>query len=89
MPTSTTSSSNLTPESLSGPNAGLTEVLIPAGYVTTVYDPVFKLSPDKTPIRVGAVAHADHHSGARPAILAGVPGRARQGGRPPEDRLRL
>jgi Asp-tRNA(Asn)/Glu-tRNA(Gln) amidotransferase A subunit family amidase len=38
--------SNLTPESLSGPNAGLTEVLIPAGYVTTVYDPVYKLSED-------------------------------------------
>ena len=38
--------SNLRPESLSGPNAGLTEVLIPAGYVTTVYDPVHKLTPD-------------------------------------------
>jgi amidase len=38
--------SNLAPESLSGPNAGLTEVLIPAGYVTTVYDPVFRLSDD-------------------------------------------
>ena len=38
--------SNLRPESLSGPNAGLTEVLIPAGYVTTAYDPVFKLSAD-------------------------------------------
>ncbi|HVV62533.1 MAG TPA: amidase family protein [Pseudolabrys sp.] len=37
---------NLTPESQSGPNAGLTEVLIPAGYVTTVYDPVYKLSDD-------------------------------------------
>ena len=37
---------NLNPESLSGPNAGLTEVLIPAGYVTTVYDPVFALSED-------------------------------------------
>jgi Asp-tRNA(Asn)/Glu-tRNA(Gln) amidotransferase A subunit family amidase len=37
---------NLTWESLSGPNAGLTEVLIPAGYVTTVYDPVYKLSDD-------------------------------------------
>ena len=35
-------------ESLSGPNAGLTEVLIPAGYVTTVYDPVFKLNADRT-----------------------------------------
>ena len=31
---------------LSGPNAGLTEVLIPAGYVTTVYDPVYKLTAD-------------------------------------------
>jgi Asp-tRNA(Asn)/Glu-tRNA(Gln) amidotransferase A subunit family amidase len=38
---------NLTPESLYGPNAGLTEVLVPAGYVTTVYDPVFELSPDR------------------------------------------
>jgi Asp-tRNA(Asn)/Glu-tRNA(Gln) amidotransferase A subunit family amidase len=38
--------SNLSPESLTGPNAGLTEMLIPAGYVTTVYDPVFSLSAD-------------------------------------------
>ena len=38
--------SNLRPELLSGPNAGLTEVLVPAGYVTTVYDPVYKLTPD-------------------------------------------
>jgi Asp-tRNA(Asn)/Glu-tRNA(Gln) amidotransferase A subunit family amidase len=30
-----------------GPFAGLTEVLVPAGYVTTVYDPVFVLSADK------------------------------------------
>ncbi len=40
--------SNLSPESFYGPNAGLTEVLVPAGYVTTVYDPVFALSPDGT-----------------------------------------
>lgn len=39
---------NLRLESFNGPNAGLTEVLIPAGYVTTVYDPVFELSPDRT-----------------------------------------
>jgi amidase len=39
---------NLRPESFYGPNAGLTEVLIPAGYVTTVYDPVFALSTDGT-----------------------------------------
>lgn len=38
--------SNLSPESLSGPNAGLTEMLVPAGYVTTVYDPVYALSQD-------------------------------------------
>src|SRR5499427_3888601 len=38
--------SNLSRESLYGPNAGLTEVLVPAGYVTTVYDPVFARSPD-------------------------------------------
>ena len=40
--------SNLAPESLSGPNAGLSEILVPAGYVTTVYDPYFSLSPDAT-----------------------------------------
>jgi hypothetical protein len=39
---------NLRPETFYGPNAGLTEVLVPAGYVTTVYDPVFALSPDRT-----------------------------------------
>jgi hypothetical protein len=39
---------NLRLESFYGPNAGLTEVLIPAGYVTTAYDPVFALSPDRT-----------------------------------------
>ena len=38
--------SNLRAETMYGPNAGLTEILIPAGYVTTAYDPVFKLSPD-------------------------------------------
>jgi amidase len=39
---------NLRPESFNGPNAGLTEMLIPAGYVTTAYDPVFALSADRT-----------------------------------------
>jgi amidase len=39
---------NLRLESFYGPNAGLTEVLIPAGYVTTVHDPIFALSPDRT-----------------------------------------
>src|SRR5438552_10157677 len=36
---------NLRLETFYGPNAGLTEVLIPAGYVTTVYDPLFALGP--------------------------------------------
>ena len=40
--------SNLNPESFNGPNAGLTEVLVPAGYVTTVFDPIFALSEDGT-----------------------------------------
>ena len=39
-------SGNLRLESFNGPNAGLTEVLIPAGYVTTIYDPVFELGSD-------------------------------------------
>jgi Asp-tRNA(Asn)/Glu-tRNA(Gln) amidotransferase A subunit family amidase len=39
---------NLRLETFYGPNAGLTEVLIPAGYVTTVYDPVWTLGPDGT-----------------------------------------
>lgn len=30
-----------------GPNAGLTEVLVPAGYVTQAYDAVYQLSTDK------------------------------------------
>ena len=56
---------NLRLESFYGPNAGLTEVLIPAGYVTTVYDPVFKLSPDRHALPLGRCRHADHDSGSR------------------------
>ena len=39
---------NLRPESLYGPNAGLTEILVPAGYVTTVFDPVLTLNAEGT-----------------------------------------
>jgi Asp-tRNA(Asn)/Glu-tRNA(Gln) amidotransferase A subunit family amidase len=42
-------------ESQYGPNAGLTEVLIPAGYVDVAYDAVFALSPDRKKY-VGAVS---------------------------------
>ncbi len=38
---------NLRLESFYGPNAGLTEVLVPAGYVRTAYDPVFTLSANR------------------------------------------
>ena len=45
-------------ESQYGPNAGLTEVLIPAGYVTTAYDAVFALSPDDRKYVGAASDHA-------------------------------
>ena len=38
---------NIRLETRFGPNAGLTEVLVPAGYVTTAYDPIFVLSEDR------------------------------------------
>ena len=37
---------NTRPETYYGPNAGLTEILVPAGYVQVAYDPVYKLSAD-------------------------------------------
>jgi Asp-tRNA(Asn)/Glu-tRNA(Gln) amidotransferase A subunit family amidase len=37
---------NLRAETMYGPNAGLTEMLVPAGYVTEVWDPAFTLSED-------------------------------------------
>ena len=80
---------NLRLESFYGPNAGLTEVLIPAGYVTTVYDPRLRAQSGRHTLRVGRLRHADHHSGARIALFAGVPGRAGQGGCAPADRLGL
>lgn len=48
---------NITLESFYAPNAGLSEVLIPAGFVDTAYDPVFTLSADckryvPTPTRI-------------------------------------
>lgn len=38
---------NITLESFYGPNAGLTEILVPAGFVRTAYDPVFQLTEDR------------------------------------------
>ncbi|HEV2098864.1 MAG TPA: amidase family protein [Stellaceae bacterium] len=49
--------SNLRAESMYGPNAGLTEVLIPAGYVDEAWDPLFRLSDDGkryVPVPAGA-----------------------------------
>ena len=80
---------NLRLESFYGPNAGLTEVLIPAGYVTTVYDPVFKLSPDRTRYLAGRHRHADHDPGAGTAVFAGVPRRTGSRRCAAADRVRL
>ena len=71
---------NLRPESFYGPNAGLTEMLIPAGYVTTVYDPVFKLSADGTRYVSGRLATRRPRS-RRPACRSrwsSAPSRARK-----------
>ena len=80
---------NLRPESYYGPNAGLTEVLIPAGYVTTVYDPVFRLSDDRTRYISAASDTPTPLAGAGPAVLAGVPRRAGPRGCRAAHRLRL
>ena len=62
------------------PNAGLTEMLGPAGYVTTAYDPVFKLSEDATRYVPAPSECGDDSDGAWPSLLLGVPGRPRTGG---------
>ena len=80
---------NLRLESFYGPNAGLTEVLIPAGYVTTVYDPVFKLSPDGTRYIPVAADRPTEIPAAGIAVLAGVPRRAGSRGRAAANRVRL
>ena len=67
-----------------GPYAGETEVLIPAGYVRTVYDPTFVLSPDKQRYVATEQQHADDAARAGAAVLAGVPRRAGRGGSDPE-----
>ena len=41
------------------------------------------------PLRLGAVAYADHDPRARPAVLAGLPRRAGQGRRASENRFGL
>ena len=53
---------NTRPETYYGPNAGLTEILIPAGYVSTAYDPIYKLSADGKRYEM---AHSD-----KPTVLA-------------------
>ena len=71
---------NLRPNPFYGPNAGLTEVLIPAGYVTTVYDPVFSPEPRPHPLRLGRLRHADQDAGA-PGLPFSLVFRAEPGGR--------
>ena len=65
-----------------GPNAGLTEILIPAGYVRTAYDPRFVLATDANGRKVYrslTSTVADGDSGAGPAVLDQFPGRAGNG----------
>ena len=80
---------NLRAETFYGPNAGLTEILIPAGYVKTVYDPVFRFSADAHALRSDTVRRT--HDGRRSghAVFVGIPMRSRPGGRAAEDRVRL
>jgi Asp-tRNA(Asn)/Glu-tRNA(Gln) amidotransferase A subunit family amidase len=68
---------NLRLETFYGPNAGLTEVLVPAGYVTTVYDPVFTLSPDG--MRYVPVASATPTTIAEPGLPFSLVFRAEPG----------
>ena len=75
--------SNLRPETFNGPNAGLTEVLVPAGYVTTVYDPVFALSEDGKRYVPVPSDKPTTIPAAGIAVLARVPRRAGQGGHHP------
>jgi len=70
---------NLTLESLSGPNAGLTEVLIPAGFVTTVYDPVYQLSANgKSYLHVPSNKATTIPEPGLPFSLCFAPSRARK-----------
>lgn len=68
---------NLRGESFDGPNAGLTEVLIPAGYVDTAYDPVFALSEDGT--RYDCVESATPTRAAAPGLPFSLVFRAEPG----------
>jgi hypothetical protein len=80
--------SNLSPESLSGPNADLTEILVRAGFVTTAYDPVFALSPDGT--RYVSAPSRTPTTIPAPGLPFSLGFRAaRPGGRAPEDRVCL
>ena len=65
-----------------GPNAGITEILIPAGYVRTAYDPKFELATDANGRKVYRSRHrhgAHGNTRAGPAVLDQFPGRAGDG----------
>ena len=80
---------NLRAESYYGPNAGLTEVLIPAGYVTTRVRPGLRAQRRPQKLRPRRLRHADRYPGAGAAVLAGVPRRARSRGHRAAHRLGL
>ena len=76
-------------ESQYGPNAGLTEVLIPAGYVTTAYDAEFTLSADGKKYVGKASTKPTQLAAPGLPLLARVPCGAGQGRRRAEDRRRV
>ena len=68
---------NLRPETFYGPNAGLTEVLIPAGYVDDGLRSGLRAQPGRHALRAGSLRHADDHSGARACPSRWCSGRSR------------
>ena len=80
---------NLRLESFNGPNAGLTEVLVPAGYVRTAYDPRVRAERRPDPVPADRVRRRHRAPRAGAAVLARLPCRARDGGPAPARGLEL
>ncbi len=82
--------SNLTPEVAHRPERRADRGADPGGLCHDRLRPGVQAQPGQARATCrSAVDTPTDHSGARPAVLAGVPRRARQGGRPAADRLGL
>ena len=80
---------NLRPESFYGPNAGLTEILTPGGLRHDRLRPGLRPQPRRHALCFGPLRYPDHPAAPRPAVLVGLPRRARQGRRRIAYRRRL